>query len=167
MRSAWPRPLSFSSGDDDTEDEFGGATGAAEDLDPIVTPAAYGCLARSMGVGFGVGKVAPAASRVKSTSASALLPGLAGKVSFGIGGGLVKAPTTTFDVPRGDCGEERGDIGGGNNFDAVAEVAETYLLSGSDEEGYQEMEQTVAEASFLDITDALLRKVPRNPGMVG
>lgn len=48
---------------------------------------------------------------------------------------------------------DSGDIKGGNAMDSVAEVADNYLLAGSDEENY---EDTVAADTFLETTLAML-----------
>lgn len=75
-------------------------------------------------------------------------------------GGVLETSTPGAGQPLdGQFLEKRadsGDIEGGNAVDSVAEVAEQYLLAGSDEEAYRSYEETVAADSFLDTTFAML-----------
>ena len=64
--------------------------------------------------------------------------------------------TLPFDGKFLDKRTDSGDIEGGNSIDSVADVAEDYLLAGSDEETYRGYEETVATDTFLETTFAML-----------
>lgn len=133
-----------SSGDED--DVIAASATASEDLDPIVTPTSYGIPAIPSTIqysAYGLGKdPSPMLARSKR-----------GMAPYCEELGKSIAPASG-DFLRDKCG----DIDGGNMIKSAPEVAEAYLLSGSDEEEYLEAEDALAAGSWLDETEAIGRQ---------
>lgn len=194
-RGPWRDPVAFCSGDEDelaselaselAASELASSATTMEELDPIATAEAYGFSGAAVGVGggggggdfggkpwdmFGVGPGVAGAGGASVTAAGKdCATGVGRDMRGTLGGGGAEREC----LPRGwgssngggGLRDEGGDIDGGNAVDSVAEVAETYLLSGSDEEGYQEIEDALAAEHWLDITDAMLGQTHPDPGL--
>lgn len=163
----WPDPIACSSGDE-ADDEITSAANTMEELDPIATAKAYGFSAAAIGEEWGVfGGVSGGPASTAASTGNACMPGFGRDVKGDFGGGTGRFNASPPHASGIDIMAEGGDIDGGNVVDSVAEVVETYLLVGSDEEGYQEMEDALAAGHWLDDTDAMLGETYPNPRVVG
>lgn len=163
----WPDSIACSSGDE-AEDEIVRAVTTMEELDPIATEEAYGFSSAPTRERFGghwngfEGVSGDPASTAASTKKSCM-PGFGRGIKGDFGGGTGRLNACPPLASGVDLRGEGGDIDGGNVVDSVAEVVEAYLLSGSDEEGYQD----ALAADWLDVTDAMLGETHPDPGVVG
>lgn len=132
---------------DDIEDELADSMIEIEGLDPIATAAAY--LSPEMPTGM---KFECVAGNANTRHAPMLARHDVGKAPFWDG------MTKGWVSPRSDISlTDNGRDWGGRKFEhSAAELADMYLLPGSNEESFQQFEEIIANDSFIDSTHAML-----------
>lgn len=149
----------------DLKAEF--ATGTAEEVDPFMAAAAYGFRSKPNGVGScanGAAWCSPGVGCFPAQQTFTSTPGGCRPRKTPFGGGMPRDTTTA--TLNGAVKDDRGDADGGALADAYREVPETFFLSASDEEGYQEMD-AVAEEGWVETTGKMLDEAFPDLGVLG